>query len=252
MNSLALADPCRLCGAETRPQFSMCVLGRHDVRCAECERCGSLQTEPPHWLGECYAEDVSPHDSGYLTRNLHYFARVALLGQVLGLPKSAPIFDFGGGLGVLARLLSEAGRRAYSDDAFSTTPFGVEAPTDLRPVLVTAIEVFEHLANPAADLENVFRHSPDYVFVSTEQYLGQREDWWYLSPQTGQHVFFYSARAMQFIADRFGYRALRMSDRETLFSKSPLPLTKRLVLRMPVFGIASRFLGAWRVLRRGG
>ena len=43
------------------------------------------------------------------------------------------------------------------------------------------------------------------VIFTTELYTGQREDWWYLAPDLGQHVFFYSARGLEEFARTLGF-----------------------------------------------
>ena len=71
-----------------------------------------------------------------------------------------------------------------------------------------AFEVFEHFANPERELAKLFELRPKILLASTEVYLRQNADWWYLAPESGQHVFFYSREALQLIAARFGYRFL--------------------------------------------
>ena len=50
------AEACRTCGAGTRPLGTLRVLGRHDARADQCDRCGFAQLADPSWLAEAYAE----------------------------------------------------------------------------------------------------------------------------------------------------------------------------------------------------
>jgi hypothetical protein len=74
---------------------------------------------------------------------------------------------------------------------------------------MTAFEVFEHLSNPREELGKLFAAQPTAFLASTFTYSGEGPDWWYLIPDTGHHVFFYSEMALQLIADRHGYELLR-------------------------------------------
>ncbi len=44
--------------------------------------------------------------------------------------------------------------------------------------------------------------------ASTGIYTNQGEDWWYLASEAGQHVFFYSRRALGRVARKYGYDLL--------------------------------------------
>ena len=70
---------------------------------------------------------------------------------------------------------------------------------------MTAFEVLEHFPDPAQDLEQLFDSRPALVIVATELFNGQDETWPYFAAEGGQHIFFYSPKAMTQIADRFGY-----------------------------------------------
>lgn len=245
MKNVTVTDRCRLCGSCAEHAFTARVRGKYDVAYSVCTTCRSCQSEKPYWLKECYATDITGSDTNYLSRNLRSYAHTIFLYRLLALPKGAPIIDFGGGLGVLARLLSERGLLAYSADAYSRSPFQVDAPARLKPAMVTAVEVFEHLPEPAADLAAIFNSGAECIYVSTEIYRGQGSDWWYFSFENGEHVFFYSPAAMRLIAHRFGYSVTEINGRATLFTKTALPGWKALVCKIALSGPLSRPLRTW-------
>jgi len=85
-----------------------------------------------------------------------------------------------------------------------------------------AFEVFEHFANPKADLDEIFSFQPNYIVATTELYANQGNDWWYFTQETGQHVFLYSAQAINLIAQKYGY-AVALVGAYILFYKSDIP-----------------------------
>ena len=114
---------CRLCSAPTEEQFQLKVLQRHLVTYLRCVSCGSLQTEEPYWFHESYTADVPDEDPTYLYRNLEVARNVRIMLHLFGVPRSATVLDFGGGLGIAARLLVESGWRAFVHDTFTDPPF---------------------------------------------------------------------------------------------------------------------------------
>ena len=194
------SDTCRLCGGETSKRFELQLLGRHQVSYLRCSRCQSLETEAPYWLSEAYGDDVPAEDPFYLFRNLEVARHVKLMLHLFRVPKSANVLDFGGGLGVVARLIRESGWEAFVEDRFTDPPFPDISWSGKQADFVLASEVFEHLDQPAEQIGRIFALQPRYVYVRTSRYGGEGSDWFYLAPETGQHVFFYSDQAMRLIA----------------------------------------------------
>jgi hypothetical protein len=69
---------------------------------------------------------------------------------------------------------------------------------------------------PSSEIEQIFSKTPRIVILSTELYKDQDKNWWYLAPESGQHVFFYSIQSMQWIAKNYGYK-LVMSGGYSIF-----------------------------------
>lgn len=205
------AAACRLCSGSLQLKYSLTVLNKINCSYLQCDRCGSLQTETPYWLDEAYASHLTLLDTGAVQRNLDNMTTVLLLAKRMG---ARDVLDFGGGDGMLCRLLRDHGLNAYVTDAFAKPTYAPAfTQADFASAdIVTAFEVLEHFANPDADIEALFRGAPRAVLVSTQIYKHQSADWWYVSPETGQHVFFYSWEAMEYIARRYGYQVHRLGS----------------------------------------
>lgn len=203
---VAAASACRLCGGATQQRFHLTLLGRHRVGYFVCMACGSLQTEAPHWLAEAYASgNLSPLDTGAAQRCIDNQATCIALARWLGLRNAV---EFGGGDGLLCRLLRDHGLNGFSTDRHARSVYaqGFDTPDFQTPDLVLAFEVIEHFADPGNELKALFAGRPRAVLVSTDVYWDQGADWWYLSPETGQHVFFYSRKALRDFGAGQGYR----------------------------------------------
>ncbi len=228
--------PCPVCGAaEREPVLRQTLLGRHDVGYHLCRTCGLLQTDPPHWLDEAYAQAIADTDTGLLQRNLDHARFLNLLLQTAFDP-AGRFVDVAGGYGVLARLLRDRGFDAYRSDKYCANLFadGHEPFDGLRAEALFAFEVLEHVSDPVAFVEGEFaRYGCRSMVLSTLTFSGAppAPGWWYYSPETGQHVSFYQPRTLQRLAERLGCEYTRIHDGLHLLMARPLPPLLRRALR---------------------
>ena len=75
-----------------------------------------------------------------------------------------------------------------------------------------ALEVFEHLTEPQATLDSVTRilKPEGTLLLSTQLYQSGVHDqnWYYLSPDAGQHITFYSRSAVELLARQAGFQSV--------------------------------------------
>jgi hypothetical protein len=236
-------DICRLCGSDTQFAFSIKTLAKYDVRYFQCTGCGSLQTEPPYWLQEAY-DCPKPHplDVGAAQRTIRNHAFISAL---CGLFKIRRVLDFGGGDGLLCRLLRDSGLDAQVFDQFATSTYGgpfTAATVEHGLDLVTAFEVFEHLPDPRATFQDILGAGPKFLLGTTEVYSGQGPEWRYFVPTTGQHVFFYSRHGLEKIARKHGYVLYSIGE-YWIFTQKPMQTVRRKLLSLSTKDKAGRI---WR------
>lgn len=251
------AARCRLCDGEIRFRFSNLVLARHTVEYFSCLNCGSLQTETPYWLKDAYRHNLALLDTGAAQRNLANLSAAYVVTRLLGL---RDLVDFGGGDGLLCRLLRDHGLNCFLQDKYAMASYALAFTHQNfeKPELLLAFEVLEHFENPQSDLQMLFQCNPKALLVSTVPYSMQGSDWWYLTPETGQHVFFYSSAAMRLIAQKWGFDVIgqgyywlfirsgtlgriRKALASTLLSRPLLRLVGALLRLMPTPGVTKDF-----------
>lgn len=222
---------CRLCEGDAVARFTKKILGRYDVSYYQCVQCGSLQTETPFWLDEAYQGSLNDLDVGAAHRNLQNLAATMTVANAL---RVSDVLDFGGGDGLLCRLLRDYGLNAFLSDRYGNASYARQFTKtgSFRPELVTAFEVLEHFARPSDDTRQLFGIGAEAVLVTTELYSNQSSDWWYLIPETGQHVFFYTERALAGLAKRYGYDLLRSRHFSIFVQPSRLSAARRNWLRL--------------------
>jgi len=200
-------------------------------------------------LGEAYAEsNLSPLDTGAAQRNLNNLGAVLAIARWLGLRR---VLDFGGGDGLLVRMLRdrELEARVMDRHAQPTYALGFGQPSPERPDLVTAFEVLEHFVNPREELGALFDPQPPALLISTDAWNGQGLDWPYLAPETGQHVFFYSKRALADLSAREGYRLIRAGGYWLFLRRNMFPLWRERIERVLLSSRLRDIRNAWAVTR---
>lgn len=245
---------CRLCAGPVALAFETALLGHHRVKFYRCTVCESLQSEAPYWLNEAYKSALVDSDTGAVYRSLTCQAVIVAIAKSLRL-KEGRFLDYGGGAGLLCRLLRDAGLDAYTYDkyaepvyarAFSVSP---ESLSNCSFSLIAAIEVLEHSAEPSTEIGRLFSMRPQILFATTVPYRGEGSEWWYIGAKYGQHVFFYSSKALKMLADRYGYQYFGLEDFH-VFSRVRLSLARRVALRLGLSKAGRRMVSIWMAATR--
>ena len=103
-----------------------------------------MQTERPYWMQEAYSTNLSILDTGAGQRNL---LNLAATYAVCGLLRANNVIDFGGGDGLLCRLLRDYEVNCFVSDKYAAATYAraFVTPDFDRPDILLAFEVFEHL-----------------------------------------------------------------------------------------------------------
>jgi hypothetical protein len=222
----AADSKCRVCGMPARPFFHKRLMGKHDVQFERCAACGQIQTEPPYWLEEAYANLSFRRDVGMVDRCLWTAKTTVAFAHALGIGPQEPCLDWGAGTGMFVRLCRDSGMNFFYSDRYAKNIFadGFEAPPGTAPGhyrLVTAFEVVEHFPDPRLNFDEILRLRPEYFLFSTQLYRDQGPDWWYFS-EDGQHVAIYTRESLSTLARAHGYHLASDGCDLHLFSLTPL------------------------------
>jgi predicted O-linked N-acetylglucosamine transferase (SPINDLY family)/glycosyltransferase involved in cell wall biosynthesis len=199
---------CKVCQSKTLPFASAKILnGKYNIQYFQCQNCGFIQTEEPYWLADAYSQAIAPSDEGLIFRNL-------MLAQITNniisnfFNPEDNFLDFGGGYGLLVRLMRDIRYNFFWQDKYCQNLFaqGFEARGVPSYQLLTAFEVFEHLVNPLEEIKELLKYSRNILF-STELIPANNpkpDQWWYYALNEGQHISLYSLKSLSILAEKFG------------------------------------------------
>ena len=228
----------KITGGLTEKILSIKVMGRYEVDYFRCKETGFIQTEEPYWLEEAYSFAITKLDVGLPERNETLRNKIIpILSNHFNV--EGTFLDFAGGYGLFTRMMRDKGFNFYHTDKHCPNLFAEFFDlVDIKNEnfeLVTAFEVFEHLPNPIPEIEAILKYSDNLLFTTVlpPNEVKELKQWWYLIPETGQHISFYSAKSLQSIADQFGRNFYTDGISTHLFTKKKLTLNPFTVQKTP-------------------
>ena len=216
---------CIICQYPSTAYYSAKVLGKYNVQYFRCNHCKLIFTEKPYWLEEAYSSAITRLDIGLVQRNEFVTPVVQAVINKWFNPNGRFI-DYGGGYGMLVRMMRDRGLAFYRQDIYCdnlyANSFDIIDVPPFKAELLTAFEVFEHLPDPIAEMEKMLTLSDNILFSTTVQPAAEinPELWWYVAPETGQHVSLYSRASLYELAKRFGLNYCWNPQNIHLFSRS--------------------------------
>jgi hypothetical protein len=205
---------CKICSKESFFLFEGLVMNKYMAKYFKCSKCNTIHIDSPNWLNEAYSSAITALDLGLLSRCILNVSRTeSLINQLNSLfnyKTYISILDFAGGYGVYTRLMRDNGFDCYWQDDYCENVFAKDFihNDNAKYDIVTAFEVFEHEQDPNLLFKRLTTLSDNILFstlILPSQSLKETNDWWYFTPETGQHITFYTLTGLELLARKYGY-----------------------------------------------
>lgn len=197
---------CPICDGKMDVFDKTKLLRKYDISYYQCAGCGFICTEEPFWVDEAYSSAIANIDIDLIDRNIRYSKKIAALIRVFFRQKKH-FLDYGAGYGMFVRLLRDKGYDfewydKYCDNVFAQYHEKSREKYDV----VTALELFEHMISPKKEVGEILSMSDSVIFTTSiiPRSIKSIADWNYFLPDYGQHVSFYTHKALQILAAEHG------------------------------------------------
>ena len=244
---------CAVCSGGTRFLFSYEVRGKHQAFLHECHNCRFTYISNPHWLDESFSSELNDLDIGSVDRCLVLADFVEVLIRSMKSSKSR-FLDWGGGYGLLSRIMRDRGLDFASHDIY-TRPLFVESSSNLKSEtfeLITMSEVALHLVDPVPVFTKIMESTDVLVFTAVIAPTVIPNDWWYLMPDTGQHVAIYHEETLQVLAKKLGVQVTSDGRFFHVLHRKSLGVKSRLLIKSRPLAFAfAWFYATARLAKRG-
>ena len=233
--------PCKVCGAAS-PLFGVvdfhksCIeaqgkhlpLSGYPIYYRRCSQCAfTFTTAFDAWDWNAFRANI--YNDGYIVVDPD-FVELRPAGNAQLIANSFPdaktsirILDYGGGNGVLAQRLRDAGFSAATYDPYSSLN---QMPAEAFD-LVTCFEVLEHVPTPEKTIASMVSllKQPGAILFSTlvqpKEFLSIGLNWWYAGPRNG-HVSLYSTPSLAILFKPHGMKVASFNDNLHLaYGKKP-------------------------------
>ena len=200
---------CKICSCKTDVLMSDYILNdKYKINYHVCFSCKCIFTETPYWLHESYSNVISSSDTGIMLRNTRNLEFVTNL-IIKNFTSDIKVVDYGGGYGILTRMLRDKGVDAFWFDKFAENLLakGFEYNSVDNADIILAFEVVEHLEEPLAQIKEIMQKTDCFIFSTdliTRLNYTSNSDWWYFARDSGQHIFFGSYVTMLKISEVIG------------------------------------------------
>jgi len=237
INAAGSIERCRCCLGKTT-YFSSAMILDFTATYSICSKCLSVQVDNPVWIERAHSKAISNLDTGLVSRCLSASRLISTLLFLEGKTEATGI-DWGGGTGLLTRLLRDQGFQVRSYDKYAKVEHaeGFEASieeAEKASTFLTSIECFEHLVNPIVAYKYVTLEKEYFIFttetIGTPPPDPAEKSWWYFVPESGQHITFASKQGLDEFRKILGFNYLINFGSLHVMSRSRLKFVTRLIL----------------------
>ena len=236
---------CPICTTPSNGLFHVLVQGEKKVELNSCPNCEFAFYPDQNWISHSFSDELNALDVGATDRTIIAADYLSVVLKSLKLANGR-FLDYGGGYGLLSRIMRDRGFNFENHDPFTKQIFPTSGLTSSNPLeqkydAVTLIEVALHFEDPLQEFKKLLELSDNVLFTAVLTDKKLDSDWWYLSPETGQHIALFSRKTLEEIADKLGVHVTSDGKFFHVFHRKELTQITRMLTKKQylIFALAS-------------
>jgi hypothetical protein len=248
-------ESCPICKSQVVDFATFTVRGKVSAEYKRCKTCNFIHAENPNWLEGSFTDALNSLDIGSVDRCNIVADFVEVLANSLKID-NPKVLDWGGGYGLLTRILRDRGVRCSHYDPYTEPLFAENI--DLQPGpkfdLIVLSEVMLHITDPVSTLTELLKLSDNIMFTAVISPPDVSPEWWYFMPDTGQHVAIFSQQTIPELGAALKVNTLSDNQFFHLVAKDQPGVLTRLLFtkRFIPFGVAALLYLKRQVMRALG
>jgi len=233
---------CPICHSESKHFTTLTIRDGIPGEYYSCNSCKFIHAENASWLEGSFTDALNSLDIGSVDRCNIVADFVEVLANSLKVDNPR-VLDWGGGYGLLTRILRDRGVRCAHYDPYTEPLFAknIDLQSDARFDLIVLSEVMLHMTDPVSTLTELLKLSDNIIFTAVIAPPDVTPDWWYFMPDTGQHVAIFSRQTIPELGVALKVNTLSDNQFFHLVSKDQQGVLTRLLFtkRFIPFGVAA-------------
>jgi 2-polyprenyl-3-methyl-5-hydroxy-6-metoxy-1,4-benzoquinol methylase len=121
---------CKVCDTKMFEHDTVLVLKKYNIAYYVCPKYEFIQTEEPYWLEESYSKAIASENTGVIMRNISNANSLLFFMRFIG--NTGKCLDFGGGHGILTRIMRNSGFDIYHYDKYAENLYANEFEESLE------------------------------------------------------------------------------------------------------------------------
>lgn len=233
---------CPICHSESNYFSTIAIRAGISGEYHSCTSCKFIYAQNPSWLEGSFTDALNSLDIGSVDRCNIVADFVEVLANSLKID-NPQVLDWGGGYGLLTRILRDRGIRCAHHDPYTEPLFAenIALQPDARFDLIVLSEVMLHMTDPISTLTELLKLSDNIMFTAVIAPPDVTPDWWYFMPDTGQHVAIFSQQTIPELGVALKVKTLSDKQFFHLVAKDQPGFLTRLLFskRFIPFGVAA-------------
>lgn len=227
---------CLICENISSKLFDVWLQNSFSADLYECKNCFFKFYPGQNWIQNSFSKRLNHLDVGAVDRTLIISEILTEICNSLGI-KNDICLDYGGGYGLLTRIMRDKGFNWKNYDPYTEGIFSENHNCSLENnfALISLIEVCLHFEDPVNDFFQIIKHANTLIFTASIPKKPFDSNSSIVTKESGQHIAIYSLDSLKIIANKIGCHFYSDKKFIHIFTRKKLSLGTKLLIKFRTY-----------------